>query len=74
VAVELNGHGLPSVVTIGDDQRGYHVESIGEVWRVDDEWWRRSITRRCVEVILEGGKHMLLFEDLASGEWFVQNF
>lgn len=48
------------------------VEAIGEVWRVDDEWWRRPIARRYVEVLLEGGAHVTLYEDLTTGEWFVQ--
>jgi len=40
------------------------VEAIGEVWRIDDEWWRQSISRRCVEVVFEGGGRAVLFEDL----------
>lgn len=48
------------------------VESVGEIWRIDDEWWRRPISRRCIEVVLDGGKHVLLFEDLTTGEWWVQ--
>jgi hypothetical protein len=48
------------------------VEVIGEVWRVDDEWWRQPITRRYVEVVLEGGAHTMLFQDLATGDWFEQ--
>lgn len=45
----------------------------GEVWRVDDEWWRTPISRRYVEVVLEGGKHLMLFEDLTTGTWFAQS-
>ncbi len=48
------------------------VEEIIEVWRIDDEWWRAPISRRYVEVVLEGGGHMVLFEDLATGSWFLQ--
>lgn len=52
---------------------GRRVEEILEIWRVDDEWWRRrSITRRYVEVVLEGGGHVVLFEDLVTNEWFLQ--
>jgi hypothetical protein len=54
------------------ETRKVRVEAVGEIWRVDDEWWRQSITRRYVEVILEGGAHVVLFEDLASGTWFAQ--
>lgn len=95
VAVELNGHGLPCVVTSTDehrragtsedeqrrtrtngDERGRartsKVEAVGEIWRVDDEWWRKPVSRQYVEVMLEGGKHVTLFEDMTTGEWFKQ--
>jgi hypothetical protein len=39
---------------------------------MDDEWWRQPIVRRYVEVVLEGGGRVVLFEDLITGEWFVQ--
>jgi hypothetical protein len=41
-------------------------------WQLDDEWWRQRISRRYVAVMLEGGKRMLLFEDLVTGEWYEQ--
>ena len=49
------------------------IESIGEVWRVDDEWWRQPICRRYVEVIMKGGKHTVLYQDLNTAEWFEQS-
>ncbi|HEX9579468.1 MAG TPA: hypothetical protein VF970_00045 [Gemmatimonadales bacterium] len=79
--MELDGHGLPRLVKeVGEerredarrDQEGKRVEAVGEVWRVDDEWWREPIGRRYVEVTLEGGAHLVLFEDLATGSWFAQ--
>ena len=48
------------------------VESILETWHIDDEWWREPVSRRYVEVILEGGKHVVLYEDLTSNDWFMQ--
>ncbi len=71
VKVDLDDRGVPVVVTrgTGDVKR---VESIGETWRIDDEWWRLPIVRRYVEVILEGGGRVVLFEDLATGEWWMQ--
>ena len=48
------------------------VAEVLEVWRIDDEWWRAPITRRYVDVVLEGGAHVVLFEDLRTAEWFVQ--
>jgi len=51
---------------------GRRVEAVVEEWVVQDEWWRSPIHRRYVEVVLEGGGHVVLFEDLNTGEWFMQ--
>ena len=69
--VELDEQRRPTVVKrgTGNEKR---VESYGENWRMDDEWWRQPIVRRYVEVVLEGGGRVVLFEDLITGEWFVQ--
>ena len=48
------------------------IDSQIETWRVDDEWWREPISRRYVEVVLEGGKHAVLYEDLIANNWFMQ--
>ena len=80
VFVELSDRGLPVAVfeqrqaAAADVEIGQrrNVEAVGEVWRVDDEWWRQSICRRYVEVMLEGGKHTVLYEDRLTGEWFEQ--
>jgi hypothetical protein len=71
VEVVLDERGIPSIVkrTAGNEKR---IESVGEIWRIDDEWWRMPIVRRYVEVILEGGGRLVLFEDLMTGEWFAQ--
>ena len=52
--------------------RSLAVESVLESWHVDDEWWREPISRRYLEVILEGGKHVVLYEDFTTGDWFMQ--
>ena len=71
VEVKLDEHGVPVVVTRETgNEKG--IESVGETWRIDDEWWRMPIVRRYVEVILEGGGRLVMFEDLMTGEWFAQ--
>ena len=66
VKVELDAEGLPK--TAGE----ITVEAVLETWRIDDEWWRQPISRRCFDGILEGGRHVVLFEDLMTGEWWIQ--
>ncbi len=74
VRVEFDDQRRPK--TIEDDSAAAaapkKVESILDTWRIDDEWWRAPISRRYVEVVLEGGGHVVLFEDLITGHWFVQ--
>jgi len=48
------------------------VEAVLETWQVDDEWWREPISRRYVEVVLEGGGHVVVYEDLLTHNWFMQ--
>jgi len=48
------------------------INEVLESWRIDDEWWREPISRRYYDVVLEGGGHVVLFEDLITEKWFVQ--
>ncbi|HEX9727512.1 MAG TPA: hypothetical protein VGA37_03275 [Gemmatimonadales bacterium] len=78
VLVEVDACGDPETVrsvASGDDARNAKqaiVAEVFETWRVNDEWWRIPIRRQYAEVLLEGGKHVMLFEDLETGEWFMQ--
>jgi hypothetical protein len=88
VLVELSERGLPRAVLQQRQEQGpdpstppvpdpdtwarREVETIGEVWRVDDEWWRQPICRRYIEVVMKGGKHSVLYQDLTTDEWFEQ--
>ena len=71
--VELDANGQPAAVRRSNSKGGGQaIEDVLESWRVDDEWWRLPISRRYCEVVLEGGKRVVLFEDLHTGEWFIQ--
>ena len=78
VSVELNVDGMPTKVWRSKDNGGGQeenaavVETVLEMWRIDDEWWRQLISRRYFAVILEGGARVVLFEDLVTHEWFMQ--
>src|SRR2546427_364663 len=71
VQVELNANGLPTGMRNAADKLRA-VEDIGEIWRIDDEWWRAPIHRRYVEAIIEGGRRVVLYDDLITGEWWMQ--
>ncbi len=72
VLVVVDDEGLPVEVVEMTERRGKRVEAIIETWRIDDEWWRHPISRHYVNVVLEDGGHVVLFEDLTTGEWFMQ--
>jgi hypothetical protein len=77
VEVGLDEWGRPTWVVESDGESaggrdGRRVETVVETWIVQDEWWRAPINRRYVEVVLEGGAHVVLFEDLTTGDWFLQ--
>jgi len=72
VEVELDANGLPIGMRDAGCGMRRPVEAVGEVWRIDDEWWRMPIRRRYLEAILEGGKRVVLFEDLTTGAWWMQ--
>ena len=77
-SVELNADDVPKKVWRskdngdGQEENAAVVETILEMWRIDDEWWRKLISRRYFAVILEGGARVVLFEDLVTHEWFMQ--
>lgn len=69
----------PSPIQVRTDPEGHPVEvarrsvaAIREVWRIDDEWWRRPISRLYHEVVLENGKLLTLYLDLIEGGWWKQ--
>lgn len=69
VTVELDASGLPVALVRGTRCA---VEAVLETWRLDDEWWRQKIARRYVEAVLDGGRHVVLYSDLETGEWWMQ--
>lgn len=70
VRVDTNEHGLPARVRVRD--RWKRVEAVLEMWRIDDEWWREPISRAYYTLLLEGGRHLTIYEDLVDGRWCFQ--
>ena len=80
--IRLRPLGSPSPVHVRTDREGYPLEvprhgggavvSIHQIWKIDDEWWRRPISRLYYQVVLENGKMMTLYRDLTDGSWYAQ--
>jgi len=71
--VEADGTDRPIAVRLGGRQIA--VESVVETWRIDDEWWRdKPVSRNYCRVVLEDGRVMDVYRDLASGKWWRQAY
>ena len=67
VTVRLAAAGPPVVV------EGEGVEAVREEWVVEDRWWTgRALRRRYFELVLADGRDVVVFHDLAGGNWFEQ--
>jgi hypothetical protein len=48
------------------------VAVVRERWRIDDEWWRRPISRAYHAVVLDDGRSVTLYRDLLEERWYAQ--
>jgi hypothetical protein len=52
---------------------GRAVESMRERWLIDEGWWTDApVRRRYSEIVLDGGRLAVVFEDLRGGGWYRQ--
>jgi hypothetical protein len=72
IDVRVNGRGEPVAVT--RNGRRNRVAAIQGTWRIDDEWWRETISRQYFQVELQGGLVLTIFRDLVSGRWYQQRY
>ena len=67
VATRLGAGGR--LESVGDSR----VEAVREEWLVEDRWWTYSPLRRhYFELVLESGRCVTIFHDIAAGGWFEQ--
>ena len=72
VQVEEDTQGMPLTVRRKQRQR---IESIGDRWRLDDEWWRTEpISRIYYAVRLASGQKLEIYKDLVTGDWYRQSY
>ena len=51
------------------------VETIVDLWRIEDEWWReRTVSRSYYDVRLKDGQRLTLFQDDLTQEWYQQPY
>lgn len=52
--------------------RAHAVTHVARAWRVDLDWWRERVWRRYYKVSTDSGLLLVIFQDLTSGDWFLQ--
>ena len=68
--VRTNERGDPEFVRL-PGKTARKVIAIRDRWRIDDEWWRRPISREYRSVVLDDGRVLMLFQDLVAKAWYV---
>ena len=71
VVVRTDDFGEPEHVRI-PGRPARRVAVVRERWRIDDEWWRQSISREYRTIVLDDGKVITLYHDLSDGTWYIQ--
>lgn len=72
IGVETGPDGEP--LAIAWRGRRLAVAAVADSWRIDDEWWRRPISRLYRCLVLEDERMLVVFEDLLAGRWFAQRY
>ncbi|MEX0800849.1 MAG: hypothetical protein WD379_06500 [Dehalococcoidia bacterium] len=71
--MEAGEGGRPAAVHLSNGRFG--VEEVLEVWRIDDEWWRkRPLSRTYYRLLLEDGRTVTVYRDETSGQWAKQAY
>jgi hypothetical protein len=72
IKVAEDASGLPAAV---GGRRRQAVIAIDDRWRIDDEWWRAGpVSRLYYNVLLASGQRLVLYKDLATGDWYEQDY
>jgi hypothetical protein len=64
--------GAPKAVKFRN--RLLQVNEILNTWRIDDEWWRKPISRLYYQLEFISGSRFTVFQDLITGRWHRQNW
>ncbi len=73
MSVRESINGEPEAINLGGDWQS--VQLAKRPWRIDQHWWRgNEVSRMYYRVLPEDGPPITVFKDLASGEWFRQEY
>jgi hypothetical protein len=50
------------------------VRDVLNSWRIDDEWWRKPVSRLYYSLEFTSGSRYTVFQDLITGQWYRQNW
>lgn len=70
IEVDVDDDGFP--LRLRRNGKSSRVAAVRERWRIDDEWWRRPISREYYALVMEDGRPVILYRDLIEGGWFSQ--
>jgi hypothetical protein len=79
IVVRAGSDGMPLAVARSDMHghtgREARVESIEEVWRLAEAWWREAPQARTYfRVFLDGGRPLTIYRDDVTGVWAEQPY
>ena len=55
-------------------KRLLQVKEVLNVWRIDDEWWRKPISRLYYLLEFTTSSRFVVFQDLITGQWYRQDW
>jgi hypothetical protein len=70
LTVQTDAEGRPAAV----GERRQRVTAVLDEWRLEEEWWRRPLSRHYFQVLLEDGRCLTLFRDGQTGAWWQQTY
>ena len=71
--IEIIAHkGAPKAVKFRN--KLLQVKEVLNIWRIDEEWWRKPISRLYYLVEFTSGSRFTVFQDLITGQWYRQNW
>ena len=72
IRVEADESDEPQAVVLGRERLA--VAAVQNRWRIDDEWWRKEVSRLYFSLLLEDGRTLTIYRDLVTGRWSQQNY